>query len=158
MTYVFWDPSLETGDPIIDAQHRSLFEMVNAVHETVAEDGRPADVEEVIFRLVRYTATHFVDEEAYMERAGYPSLPEHRATHEVLTRETDSLSQRWQDGGDIAPVTVAIFLYDWLGDHIAKDDKRMVAWVREHAREMVSGEPAEKFDPWGNPRGQWKKL
>jgi hemerythrin-like metal-binding protein len=153
---VEWDPTLETGDALVDAQHKGLFELLNELHTAVVEQRGNEIAEEVIYRLLRYTATHFADEEALMERFGYPGVFEHHQLHQALTRETASLAERYLDGHDVLPLTISMFLHDWLMKHIREQDQRVIAYVNEHRAHV---EPLGKHedDPWVGRVEPWKE-
>lgn len=145
MTYLPWDPKLETGDPMIDAQHQSLFALVNELHTSIVDHDATAGTENSISRLIHYVNTHFDAEEAYMERHGYPRLGEHHLLHLRLRRETESLASRYLEGNGILPLTISMFLYDWLTHHVAEEDQQMVAWVKANGLELAQVDPS---DPW----------
>ena len=74
--YEFTDAYL-TGIPSIDEEHARLFEIANEVYDLL-EDELVTDkydrIVEMIDELRAYTKTHFANEEAYMERIGFPHI------------------------------------------------------------------------------------
>lgn len=140
MTYFLWDPSLETGDELIDEQHRSLFALANALQVALAEHRAEADaVANAIYGLTDYVVEHLADEEAMMARAGYPGRSNHRSMHEHLSAETLRLSARYFNGDDVVPDTLAPFVTSWLQEHIRKQDMLFVAFVK--ATRQAGGAP-----------------
>lgn len=127
-----WDASLLTGVVEIDIQHQRLFELAsdleNAVEGMACGDEPVADA---VYALTEYCVEHFADEEALMERAGYPELGAHREAHRILTARTMRMATRYFDGEVVAPAELAPFVVDWLVNHIEKDDKRFAEFVRE---------------------------
>lgn len=157
MSYVVWDPSLETGDARVDTQHMGLFELLNELHTAVVEQRGNEITEEVIFRLMRYAATHFEDEEALMEHYGYPGLAQHRLLHRELARETTSLAERYMEGRAILPLTISMFLHDWLLTHIRAEDMKAIEFINEK-RPHLDTLDKHPDDPWTGPVRPWKKL
>jgi len=140
MTYFPWDPSLETGDELIDEQHRSLFALADSLQVALEERRPEADaVANAIYGLTDYVVEHLADEEAMMARAGYPGLSSHHSMHEHLSEETLRLAARYFNGDDVAPDTLAPFVTSWLQDHIRKQDMLFVAYAK--ATRQAGGAP-----------------
>ena len=132
-----WDPALETGYALIDDQHRQLFALANALHET--DSGCAPDakvVGDAVYRLTDYVVEHFADEEGLMAHFGYPGLGLHKMQHEQLTSSTLLLTARYFKGEDVSPCEIAEFLGDWLTKHIEAEDLRAIAFVRERIAEQ----------------------
>ena len=93
MSYLVWEPDLDTGINVIDAQHHRIVEMINRLH--AAQGAQRHDiVSEVVEELVDYTLFHFAFEETMIEEAGYPLTPEHRRIH-VFARWHRSTPDLW---------------------------------------------------------------
>jgi hemerythrin-like metal-binding protein len=65
-----WNQGLSIGDDYIDSQHRGFVELIGGVSEYGDSRDR-----HVLSEVLSYAATHFADEEAYMERIEYPGAP-----------------------------------------------------------------------------------
>jgi hemerythrin-like metal-binding protein len=79
MTPDGWDASIETGDELIDDQHRSLFLLFDRVQ--AAEDSRD-ELMRTLEELSSYVAMHFSMEEELMARSaqrGYSARMTSRA-------------------------------------------------------------------------------
>lgn len=129
MAYEEWDSSLETGDEIVDAQHRNLYAIVNELHDALQEDRAKETVALVLVRVMLHAKTHFHDEEALMERIGYPDLAAHRRLHQEFEREADALADDYLAGAAISPESLVAFLHDWLVKHIGDEDRKIVAYL-----------------------------
>lgn len=97
MTTPAWDESLETGDPLVDKQHRDIHTLVDYVE--VARD-RPELLMGVLERLMEHVDCHFTTEEALMVRTGYvgPEATEHVAEHRRLTENARDAVLNFQRG------------------------------------------------------------
>lgn len=123
MTHVVWDSALELGVPALDAQHRQLFALRNALEDCCL--GPDADhserFHEVLAALYSYSITHFAAEEAYMESIGYPGRAAHAHEHlhfiEVLA--DFNLAAAFDQGSAQAALN---FLSQWLVAHIRSAD------------------------------------
>jgi len=136
-----WAADLETGHGDIDAQHRSLFALANALEEALGGDDFDTDtVENAIYGLTDYVIEHFADEEALMANAGYPGLMPHHRLHERLTEETMGFAARYFNGERVAASRIAPFVAGWLQEHIRGEDKRFVAYLRTRGDAAQSAE------------------
>lgn len=129
-----WDPRLETGDEAVDRQHMRLFELVNELTDAIEAGVGTEATRGFWIELVRYTNTHFVDEESLMESYRYEKLAEHRAQHSDLTGQTRVLAEYCWAENVCEPLDLAVFLYDWLVQHILQYDVPMI----EHMRELAA--------------------
>lgn len=130
MAYVTWDPSLETGNAAVDKQHRSLFDLLNELHDAIV-NARGVDVQgEVLARMTDYAAVHFASEEALMRSINYPGLHEQQQMHEEFVAEVNRMSSDWRSGGTLLPITVAMFLREWLTKHIRNEDGKIGEFIR----------------------------
>jgi hemerythrin len=135
VTQFDWDPALETGDSVIDEQHRSLFALANGLQASCEIDCDDADkLADAVYGLTDYVVQHFHDEEAFMQRCGYPGLGPHRALHEHLAAETLRIATRYFNGEDMLPDSLAPFVAEWLQEHIRREDMRMVAYAKGSKR------------------------
>lgn len=127
-----WDPSLETGDPTIDHQHRTLFALVNKLRDAAVGGHANQAVGAVLDELATYVATHFGEEQRLMARTGYPidEIMAHTHAHTTLTARTAELIEQHKAGSLTTVLPVAEFLFDWLRTHIRQADKRLVEHVR----------------------------
>jgi len=119
--YLEWRDSYQIGDPLIDAQHKRLFELANQV---LLSSGATA-INEAIMLLFRYTREHFSEEEVLMKSRNYSGLAVHREQHnELLTR----LSSIAAASAQISPrVTDDIhsLMVNWILKHILEEDLKI---------------------------------
>jgi hemerythrin len=143
MAHFEWDPALETGHAEIDAQHRRLFALANALQDAIARHaavgGASADARaeadagaaaDAVYGLVGYVTEHFADEEALMDACAYPQGNWHKTLHRDLTAETMRITARFMNGEDVTPDSLAPFLVEWLQNHIRMEDMRFVEYQR----------------------------
>jgi len=124
MPLMTWNKNLEVGVRSMDQQHRKLVDLINALHEAMLEGKANEILGPVLEDLLRYTATHFKDEEALMTRAGYAGRDPHVAEHRALIAEVRKMQDGVRSGKLAISVSVAQFLRDWLQNHILKTDQQ----------------------------------
>lgn len=129
-----WDPSLETGIPEVDEQHRALFALAEDLHAAIEVHSDPEVVENAVYALSEYVTQHFADEERLMGRTGFPGLEPHQKMHHDLTAETLRIATRYFHGEDVLPEELGPFLTSWLKEHIGQEDKLLAAHIRAQDR------------------------
>jgi hemerythrin len=125
---------METGDALVDEQHRGLVRLFNELL-SAEEQGDDARMPEVLARLSDYVVVHFTAEEALMCLNGYPpeAVEAHVAEHRALTGRTRELILAYRDGRLTTVVPLVDFLAAWLSEHIDGSDRRLVEHVRSIA-------------------------
>lgn len=134
---VEWTPALSLGIPELDAQHLEMDRQLGLVRE-VAE-GRGHDLAEVLDGVRECMSRHFVSEEAFMARAGDPTLAAHHARHRDFVRRLAAFEDRCDREGP--SVALADEVEGWLA-----------SWVREHQRFDLH--VAERAKQAGRPEGE----
>ncbi len=133
MPIAIWSSRFETGIPLIDQQHQTLFDAVNRLADSFKSGTASVQVKASLDFLVDYTVEHFQTEEKFMKEMGYPKLTSHLAEHGQLVAKAKDLQARLAEG---KPVTVEVtaFLADWLKHHINESDMGYVEFAKAHSR------------------------
>ena len=124
MAVIQWSVQLSVGVPAIDSQHKQLINMINDLYDAMMGGKGSEALDKIIKDLVVYTKIHFRDEEAFMEKHGYPGLAQHKLVHEKLKTQVMDVLGKLQSGKMVASVSVGNFLKDWLKNHILSEDKK----------------------------------
>lgn len=136
MIRIEWDGTLETGDPMVDGQHKELIDMFNQLyeHSRAGGDDKSA-VNELLVRLSSYVSTHFAAEQALMARTQYPpaEVMTHVREHLELSDRTRELVVEYSKGSLLTILPLASLLQTWLADHIRKRDRAFVQHVQAFA-------------------------
>jgi hemerythrin-like metal-binding protein len=127
-----WGDELNTGDALVDSQHKALFQMVNALHEVIVSRNTRSVMSGVLGGLERYVGEHFAAEARLMERTGYPSMNQHLMQHEIFTGKTHEIIEEYRSGKLVLGLAISQYLGRWLTCHILTEDKRMIMWTRVH--------------------------
>jgi hemerythrin len=138
VAFAEWDPALETGNLMVDGQHRELFAAVNELHDAIHDHNDIAVLGGILYRLQRYTAVHFGDEEGLMADVAYPDLERHHGLHLQLAEQTSSLASKYLSGELTLGITLATFLRDWLTHHIGEEDRRLAEHIRATRPDLLS--------------------
>lgn len=119
-----WDDELHNiGIGSLDNQHRKIVKLVNQIADTIAQGPVSGALDPLVEELLRTTQTHFVFEEALMEKHGYPNLSGHIAEHRELLRQLGNLQEDIVGSKRERAGLISAFLCDWTEIHILKSDK-----------------------------------
>lgn len=132
MPIAIWSEEYEVDYPLVDQQHRTLFEMINESHRAGVEHPGTGEAERLLERLAAYTQEHFRMEEALMATVNYPGLDPHKQAHDRLVAEVQSLLAESLAGRTPGPGRISLFLADWLRHHILQEDLLLIRWMRLH--------------------------
>lgn len=128
MALLTWTPDLDTGIETIDAQHKQIVDYINQLHD-VQQTGSRDETIKVMDGLVNYTATHFADEEAMLEKAGYPLTEAHKGVHVRFVDKVSKLYAEHVAGLDTAEDLLNL-LEGWLFTHIRLNDMAYVETLK----------------------------
>ena len=121
-----WEEKYSVGNKEIDDQHKKLFNLANTI-----ELAEKSHVTKIIMGLYKYTMRHFTAEEKMMEKSGYPYLSEHKKLHDNLITKLNDISERADMGTDIDMEKLRVFVFEWLTDHILKQDKDYMDYLKD---------------------------
>jgi len=124
---MLWSKSFETGNELVDEQHKEIFRLVQQVLDADAFANRKAQIETALDFLSGYAVRHFASEEALMAESNYPAFEEHKAQHDSFVKEVVAFMERVKtEGGTISiSETINNFVIEWLKEHIMDRDKAM---------------------------------
>jgi hemerythrin len=131
MALLTWSERLSIGVKAMDAQHILLIGMLNELHAAMMAGEAKTITGPLLDKLVNYTRTHFSTEEALLEKAGYPELPQHHKHHLDLTKQVDVFVARYQSGEEMINLHLMNFLSNWLSDHILEEDLEYGKWLNQ---------------------------
>lgn len=118
-----WNNELSIGIKEIDAQHKTLVDLLNKMHEAIREKHASEVVLDILDELILYTQTHFATEEALMGILGYEQSEAHKHNHQKLVDQVLDFKNRVVNEHGSVNFTLMHFLKQWLIHHIMEDDK-----------------------------------
>ncbi|MEA1050108.1 bacteriohemerythrin [Lamprobacter modestohalophilus] len=124
MPLLQWNDSLSVRIDSIDAEHKKLIAMINALHDAMRQQRSKAVQQRVINGLVSYTRIHFVNEERFFDQHGYPNAPAHKQEHAKFIFKVKAFQDDFERGKLTLSLDIMNFLSDWLSDHIKGSDQR----------------------------------
>jgi hemerythrin len=127
-----WSPALETGHPLIDAQHKELIKTINELFDECSRGKAKDQINKTVDFLVSYTKRHFSEEEALQKKSGYPDYPNHSKLHVALVQTLTALATELKQSGPTPTVINKLIrgVGDWLVNHIQQQDTKVAAHVQ----------------------------
>jgi len=128
---IMWTPKLSMGIKEIDDQHKHFIALLNKVNLVKPTENKEK-VGKLITELMEYARIHFTTEERYFEKYKYPFAKEHMAQHEKLLSNAIKFSNKFDEVGVKVIPELALFLKDWLEQHLAKHDQKYAKYFKKN--------------------------
>ena len=132
---VAWSPDLETGNDVIDSQHKQLFKLTSDLVEACEQNKGREVLGEALNFLASYTIKHFTDEEALQLEHNFPDYERHKKLHDDFKAKAVDLINKYQEDGDSASLHLQVYsaIVRWLLQHIKGEDFKIVKHIRQTA-------------------------
>ena len=117
-----WNDKYSVNNAIIDEQHKRLLEILFKLERLVNRKKDASEMVALLSDMSDYAQQHFVSEERFMQRIGYPKLEAHKEEHSKYTLEVLKFTLSHLDDAPENPREVLNFLTHWWTDHILKVD------------------------------------
>lgn len=134
MQIVPWNPSFDTGIPVIDEQHRQLVDLLNDLAGQYVHGADAQHALRILDALVDYAPYHFETEEALWQESFEEDvwLEGHLQAHQGFVDKVVSLREEFSENHQTFALDELLsFLTSWLAHHILYDDKRMAVALLE---------------------------
>ena len=128
---VTFDKSLETGNELIDQQHKELIDRVNKLLESCYMGTEKRTAIQTLNFLLDYTEFHFQAEEKLQEEISYPGIEEHRKQHADFKQAVSELHEMLEEEEGPSDAFVAAVnknVIDWLYRHIKGFDRSVAEY------------------------------
>jgi len=106
-----------SGHPVIDRQHKSLFDLLDGVEKWVGVPNNEEGILAAMTGLIDYTKSHFGYEEVFMQEANYPDYAKHKERHARFVRQLDHLYPK-VIANQMTIDDMMVIIEGWLVDHI----------------------------------------
>lgn len=115
-----WEPSMETGAPLLDAQRRALVERADALLATIETGAERSAVERALRDFGDYSVRHFSEEEDCFLRGSCPALQWNGAARAELIKIVAGFRESYERGGASAQLAedLSCELSGWVGRYI----------------------------------------
>ncbi|WP_019229683.1 bacteriohemerythrin [Sedimentibacter sp. B4] len=126
-----WDKSLETGNPSIDSQHKSLINAINELLDACSQGKGRNEVSKTLNFLQDYVIKHFADEEMLQLKSSYPDYKVHKEKHEAFKVTVKNIADEFKENGATIQLVAKVnsSVGGWLINHIKSEDKKVAAHI-----------------------------
>jgi hemerythrin-like metal-binding protein len=132
MAIFAWNESYSVRVQQMDEQHRKLFDIINSLAEAMRGGKGDDVVRDTVEQLAVYTRTHFLQEEALMQKTGYSGLAAHKELHRKLMEDVEQYKRALEEGRSASPISLLNFIRQWLVHHIREADKAYTDHLNAH--------------------------
>lgn len=130
---ITFDKSLETGNELIDTQHKELIGRVNRLTEECVPGAEKRAAVATLDFLLDYTEFHFSAEEELQREIEYPELAAHHSEHVKFKAAVDDLRVMLEEEEGPSEAFVEAVkknVEEWLQNHIRTWDKAVAEYAR----------------------------
>ena len=117
---------LETGNALIDKEHRELLKAVNDLLDACSKGEGRSSVQKTGSFLSNYVKIHFSHEEQLQQKNDYPEYTPHKAFHDKYRKDLNSVVEKIP--ADEASISDLAALNNQIGiliSHIRFEDKKL---------------------------------
>ncbi|MDI1244830.1 MAG: diguanylate cyclase [Rhodoferax sp.] len=125
-----WHAAYESGNQVIDEQHRGLFLDANNLLGAVLSARPEAEVAALVNTLIKDVVQHFKEEEVIISAAGYPRATEHAAIHSALIDKAVLLVKHFHEGTLTMGELFQFLARDVIARHILGADREFFAYLQ----------------------------
>jgi hemerythrin len=121
---ITWNSHLETGNAVVDNDHKALINQINALDAALKAGTAKEELGPMIGFLDKYVRAHFAREEGIMRTVKCPASGQNCVAHLALVRKLDGWVIRLKTGGATTSLVLEIYreASAWLQQHIVKVD------------------------------------
>lgn len=129
-----WFKELETGDELIDQQHKEFFRIGRDIEQLIVRECigvQEQDLLDIVCELRDYVSYHFYSEETIMRRQGYSNYEQHVKEHQrfqnyVLEIDCPALAKNpYQELKAIKDM-----IQEWVFSHMMVEDAKMIKEIQ----------------------------
>lgn len=126
-----WTPNLSVGDPLLDADHKKLINIINELEMTIAAQNGVVDLRVFLQRICVFTETHFAREEEQFARTKYPDAEKHIKNHRDFEKLMhDLLAAYEQNPKSLLPLNLLNVLREWHNKHTKEMDRGYAFYIK----------------------------
>lgn len=125
-----WNDHWNSGEPVIDAQHKGLFQMVGEL----AQKAKPLDNKEhaieQINHIIREVKTHFKYEEKVLVQVKYTNAYGHQKIHNQLIEDMKRIKDEVETGALDVKEAYDLIFEDVIVGHLLFEDVTFYPWIQ----------------------------
>ena len=130
MKLLKWKDEYSMGEVEIDKQHKGLFTLSNDIYHLVEVGVDDSEqFRELFVVLTDYTIEHFIYEEMYIQKEGFPGLKEHIQQHVEFSNKLKDICIGIDKETHIKDI--GEFVTTWLVNHVIEEDMKYKKFIEK---------------------------
>lgn len=126
---LIWRKAYESGNAVIDAQHRDLFEKANGLLVAVMNGHGKDDIRPLLDDLMASNRTHFRTEESIFAASPFPGANRHAAIHYSLETRAAELAAQYAADALVPGELFQFLAYEVIARHILGEDRKFFPYL-----------------------------
>jgi hemerythrin len=122
MALTTWNDSYSVKVETLDAQHKTVFEMINELADAMRKGQGAAAIQPTLTKLIKHLRTHIDDEEKLMRHTGYPEFVAHQKEHRLYLLRVERYKTDLEKTGNKDTIALLGILRDIILDHMLRID------------------------------------
>jgi hemerythrin len=122
MALTTWNDSYSVKVEKLDAQHKTVFEMINELAAAMRKGQGAAAIQPTLTKLMKHLRIHIDDEEKLMRSTGYPEFVAHQEEHRLYLLRVERYKTDLEKTGNEDTVALLCILRDIILDHMLRSD------------------------------------
>lgn len=122
MALTTWKDSYSVKVEKLDAQHKTVFEMINELAYAMRKGQGAAAIQPTLTKLMKHLCAHIHDEEKLMQQTGYPEFAVHQEEHRLYLLRVERYKSDLEKTGNEDTVALLCILRDIILDHMLRSD------------------------------------
>jgi len=124
-----WHVSDDSGNAVIDFQHKKLFSDTNALLSALTSATDETVGRSLIRKLLDDVSAHFAAEEQILSECGFPGADRHRECHADIVERATRLTADGEGSEPDLKEAFRFIAYDVIGQHFFIEDKKFFPYV-----------------------------
>jgi len=120
--FIKWQEEYNFGIPEIDAQHHSVFDLIDELNEAFVNREAALKMNSLLDSLKKYADNHFATEEKYFVDVKFSKADDHIKSHQLYKEKILELTKMHKQGLNVT-YSLMTFLRNWWIQHIQNEDK-----------------------------------
>ena len=130
LVQLVWRTAFESGNPVIDTQHRALFADANKLLGAMLEEQHKDVVAALVEAFIADVVQHFREDEAIITRAGFPGAAGHASLHQALIEKASTLASHFRAGNLSIGEMFEYLAHDVVARHMLIVDHEFFPYLR----------------------------
>ena len=140
VAFMEWNKRYETGNEVVDSEHKEIFRLVKEVLNDVFASNQESISTSMDF-LTGYVLRHFGHEESLMDESAYPEARRHKSQHQLFAQRVTNLIEKIKKENDDMQMSVEIneTIVNWLVEHVLGSDKMLADYYKKWRLKQAEG-------------------